>query len=196
MNITNLTLMAAIGIFCATPLVNAAPITVPISIQLRPGNSDFPENTNGNDAIFIIRNISNTMVDVKITNLMTPSAVQLDKNPDDLINKMSLAISDANGCKGTTLKFGDVCAFDVTFNTEDNSGINDGDASAWRLGVQASYAEFVALNPRVGSTAGFGNVNVVDPPADAPEPSSAGLFSLGFVALLIVYRKLYKSKIT
>ncbi|MBI4906963.1 MAG: hypothetical protein HY820_25270 [Acidobacteria bacterium] len=201
MNPIQHTLTACLLFAVLTTAAQAAPIVFLTGsgvVNLRPDRENpnllFPENTNGNELIFIITNNSNT--NMRITNILDPTFRFLSGDRDDAI--ANLTISDTNPCKGVTLVPTDVCAFSILFDAVDNSGVNDSDFGRWRITprVSVSYATTNTLGVSVPTPALLTtNVRVTvfdpaasfnDPGADAvPEPSTCYLL-LSAVPFLIV----------
>jgi hypothetical protein len=169
----------------------AAPVTFSgggtLTLRPDPGNPTltFEANTFNNLLIFIIADRSNAAM--KITGIFDPVLKSLDKNPTALVD-LPLELSDGNGCKGTTLNPGDVCAFDVLFDT---SGVNDGASNQWRISEQVSVkyltqpfaipATVPAVNP-LRVTVTVQNPAETSFPGEVPEP---GTFALAAPVLAI-----------
>jgi hypothetical protein len=102
------------------------------------------------DEIFILTNKSNAKA--TILGIRAPELRQLDKDADDIVVKNSVMVADTEPCKGMTLAPGDVCAFSVTFDTADNSGVNDADLSRWQIAVSANISYQTRPFPQIEPT--------------------------------------------
>lgn len=90
----------------------------------------------------------NSNARMRITNIFDPTIWSRSKGADDVIPRDSVKISDADGCQGTVLPPGDLCALDGFFDTAEKGADvkEDFGISGW-----LSHAERVRTQLRIES---------------------------------------------